>query len=308
MRKKFFISLIFSIALFSFIFNKKNSDFAANICGDNLISNASFEIINNNYNINTQNDMLENYIIGVVAAEMPVTFCTEALKAQAVAARTYCIKNSSDINNINPNEIYQAYYSIDELKKKWGENFNLYYEKIKNAVLSTKSLIMTYDGKTITAVFHSMSGGVTEDSKNIWGTYVPYLVSKSSSIEENAPNFITKVILSHEDFKNKLSPYYKDITAKDFKITGKSRAGYVKKVLIGNVETTGEMIRKIFSLRSSCFDFFYDDKKIVFTVRGYGHGVGMSQYGAEFMAQSGKKYDEILKYYYTGVEINPYIP
>lgn len=264
-----------------------------------------FDCESNNLLTMSEND----YIIGVVSAEMPADFEAEALKAQALAARTY-LRGKGKCDNhpeadICTNSAHcQAYKSREQLKQQWGSEFNSKYNKIKNAVESTSEKIITYDGKPISAVFHSTSSGQTENSEDVWEKSLPYLKSVSSTFDKDSPKYdsqkqydwneFQKIILSADsgvDFDKGIG---------DIKT---SKGGAIKEIEIGGVKFKGTKIRELFSLNSANFTIDIVDGSVIFTVHGYGHGVGMSQYGANFMAKDGKKYDEIIKHYYTGVKI-----
>ncbi len=258
-------------------------------------------------NINEENPYMESYIIGVVAAEMPASFEMEALKAQAVAARTYAYRQVGN-GKINPNNIGQAYISVDEMKKRWGDNFDENYKKVCNAVNSTKNEIMVYNGEPILAAFHSTSGGVTESAENVWSEKLSYLRSTDSHEDENAPDFLSSVSFPYSDFKNIFSKKgcvfsdNSDGLKNDVSIEKRTEAGYVASIKIGKKLFKGTDVRKILSLKSANFSISFNDGKIIFTTKGYGHGAGMSQYGANFMAKNKKNYKEILFHYYYGVE------
>lgn len=255
---------------------------------------------------------IEQYIKGVVAAEMPALFEEEALKAQAVAARTYALKRMDQNENISQEDIGQAYLSKDELKNRWGENYNEYWSRVSKAVDSTRGLVMTYEDEMIDAVFHSTSAGYTENSGNIWSFDLPYLKGVDSHQDENAPDFIAEKIIPSAEVIGKLQQKYSDIVFTDaplsqqLQIIERSEAGYILKILMGNKILTGADVRQILNLKSSNFIIKQNGDNILFTTKGYGHGVGMSQYGANYMAKEGKKYDEILKHYYQGIKITKY--
>lgn len=287
----------------------------------NLNENEVVEVINNVEVIGNENNIsyyeksfeeesniLENYILGVVGAEMPISFEEEALKAQAVAARTYAYKRVGNTNNpINHKNIGQAYENVEQMKKKWGSNFQNYYDKLKKAVYSTKGEIMIYNNEPIEAVFHSTSAGITEVSENIWGKNLPYIKSVDSSFDEKAPDFLYTKKINKNDFINKISEKFPNIDKsqiiKSFQVLKRSDAGYVLEVDVCGQKLTGRDIRTMFNLRSTNFTVNKNDF-IEFTTKGYGHGAGMSQYGANFMAQQGKTYVEILNHYYKGIQIN----
>jgi len=251
-------------------------------------------------------DELEEYVTGVVAAEMPAEFNSEALKAQAVCARTYAIRYMEDNDSRDvPYDIYQAYCTVNEMRDKWGEDFDKYYSKISSAVEDTKGQIMIYENEPVLAVFHSMSAGMTENSENIWGGEVDYLKSVDSSFDEGSPGFIAENVFSVSYVKEKFKKDSSDIVFDTYplKITERTEAGYVKAVKVGDKIYTGKQIREMLDLRSANFEISYSGDEIIFITKGYGHGAGMSQYGANHMAEAGKTYKEILEHYYTGVEL-----
>lgn len=260
--------------------------------------------------VNFEENALEEYIIGVVAAEMPANFNIEALKAQAIASRTYAIKHlNGKYTNIEPEKIGQAYINKKEMQNRWGNNFNNYYNKIKTAVYSTRGLILEYNGEAIEAVFHSTSSGMTESSENVWGKSLPYIKSVESKVDEKAPNFCVEVSFEKNEFERKIKKAIKGAEKVNniydsFKITKRSSAGYVLEASFENIKAKGSEIRTSLGLRSTDFEIKRADNKIIFTTKGYGHGAGMSQYGAEFMAQEGKSYKEILAHYYSETQIN----
>lgn len=263
---------------------------------------------------------LEDYVKGVVAAEMPAEFDIEALKAQAVAARTYALSKEILLGGkgceLHPgadictdSEHCQAWQSIDELKSKWGKNFDKYYSKISEAVDNTKGLVIVYQDALIVPAYHAISGGRTENSEDVWKDKIPYLRSVLSPGEDVAAKFKTTVVVSKTEFINKIKSKVPSIKLSSSNILSqikdieRTQAGHVKTLKIGGVTFTGNDIKEIFNLNSTDFSFAIQGGNVVITVIGYGHGVGMSQYGANAMAKTGKKFDDILKHYYTGVEI-----
>ena len=255
----------------------------------------------------------EDYVKGVVAGEMPALFEKEALKAQAVSARTYAVRKMKEMNsNSVPYDIGQAYITVEEMKQKWGDNFTNYYNRISEAVDSTKGEIMIYDNEPILAVFHAESGGKTESAENVWQQEVPYLKSVDSSLDKNAPNFETSVSFTFDELIKRFSNRYGDLSlksetlAQQLKILSYTPAGYVQQMQVGSKILTGREVRETLSLRSSHFTVKIENNTVVFTTKGYGHGAGMSQYGAEFMAKEGKTYQQILQHYYTGISFSVY--
>jgi stage II sporulation protein D len=262
---------------------------------------------------------IEEYIMGVVAGEMPAEFQTEALKAQAVAARTYLLyklkKNTGNPEQHKDAPICsgthcQVYYSKDMLLEKFSQDwFDKYWEKIANAVESTRGEILSYDKKVIEPLFHSTSGGKTENSEEVFGTFMPYLRSVESPYEEASPKLSASVTIPIADFIKKLNDEYgvNDLTTKNLKtkisLVEMSEGGKIKELKISDKTLTGREIRTLYNLNSANFKFIQSKDAIQIVTTGYGHGVGMSQYGANGMAAKGHSYEEILKHYYTGVEI-----
>ena len=245
---------------------------------------------------------LEEYIFGVVSAEMPALFQSEALKAQSIVARTYTLKAISSGKTLTDTEATQSYKDIGELKKIWGSNFDTYYNKIKNAVLATKGMFLTYNGNYIEAVYHSTSNGKTEDSKNVWNNSYPYLVSVESPYDNLNPSFIYEVNITYNDLSSKLGMNIDSNT--DINILEKTIGDRVKSIQINNKLYSGLEFRNILGLRSTDFEIEKYDTYIRVQTKGYGHGVGMSQYGANGYAKNGYTYSDILKHYYKGVSIN----
>jgi stage II sporulation protein D len=253
------------------------------------ISSEEMRIKNSYYSKN-----LENYIIRVVAAEMPATFPFEALKAQATASRTFALRELESGKPLD--EIYQASITVSQMKKRWGSNFDEYYKKISSAVNDTQGKIITYNGESVLAVFSSSCGGKTEDSGSVWGSTLPYLTSVPSEGDDIAPNYISSQIFTSEKLANILG-------SGNIYIKERTQAGYVKTVAVGNKEISGTKFRQLLNLRSADFDISKSGNTVTITTKGYGHGVGMSQYGAAYMAENGKTYDEILLHYYTGAQL-----
>ncbi len=249
---------------------------------------------------------MEEYLLGVVLAEMPASFESEALKAQSVAARTYT-RGKLDAPSHENADICMAAsccqaYIYPSLYEGGDENL----KKVKNAVDETRGKIMTYNSEPVLAVFHSMSAGKTEDAENVWGESVPYLKSADSPGEEAVDRFETTYTISFSEFADKIKSAAPDSSLSspsDIKKPVYTSAGYVSSVEIGGHTFKGTEIRTLFSLRSAAFTISADDDLVTFTVKGYGHGVGMSQYGANVLAKDGKSYEEILKHYYSGVDI-----
>ncbi len=256
---------------------------------------------------------IEEYILGVLAAEMPASFELEALKAQAVAARTYTaekVLSASGKSHENGADICtdyshcQAYITVEQAKKKWGKNASSLLEKCKKAVSETKNVVAIYNNEPIKAVFHAYSAGRTEDASDVWGGTVSYLKSVDSPGDLKVPDYESEVKVPLDEFKEKLHKKY-DVDFSE-KIIGKSvktEGGAVDTIEIGNRKLKGTEVRSLFALKSACFEVVPCEEYILFKVKGYGHGVGMSQYGANYYAKEGYTYDEILKKYYTGIKL-----
>ena len=259
---------------------------------------------------------LDQYLLGVVSSEMPASFEEEALKAQAVVARTYTIyKITSGSKHENADicddsKCCQAWISKEARFEKWneGERENN-WSKIVSAVDNTKGKIITYEGKPINAFFHSNSGGKTEIASSVWGGKdEPYLQAVETSGESNYTQYSSELTISKEEFIEKIKQYHNDFeidfsNENQIEILEYTEGQRVKKIKVGNLELSGTEIRNIFGLKSAKFEIIIENENIKFNVLGYGHGVGMSQTGADSMAKEGKGYEEIIKHYYTGVEI-----
>ena len=244
---------------------------------------------------------IEEYVIGVVGAEMPVSFNEETLKAQAIIARTYAVNVLNKGNILTDNSSTQNYKDNEELKKLWGSNYDKYYNKIKKAVNDTKGIYLTYDGKIIDAVYHSTSNGQTEESKYVWGTSKPYLVSVDSPYDVTNKSFNYEKFLSYSEISKKLNMEIDENLS--FEILSYTTSKRIDKIKINNKVFSGVELRNLLGLRSTDFELNLQDDGIIFKTKGYGHGVGLSQYGANGMAKAGSNYEEILLHYYKGVKL-----
>lgn len=254
---------------------------------------------------------LREYLISSVAAEIGGSAEEEAVKAQAVACHTLLIykKSHKDSSLIGADisDTSQKLLSTDEQKEKWGENYAVFREKIEKCVKEVENKILCFDGEPIMATFFSISNGKTENAENVWGKALPYLVSVDSPDDKLSPNFTSTVSLSADEFK-------KILTEKGAKPEGKAKewigkcelnsTGTVKSITLCGKSFSGTEVRNMFSLKSATFTVKYEDEKFIFSVSGYGHGVGMSQYGANEMAKKGNTYDEILLHYYKNAVIS----
>lgn len=260
---------------------------------------------------------IDEYLYGVVASEMPASYEIEALKAQAIVARTYTIyqmifkygkhENANICDDFN---CCQAWISKNERVEKWSKNeAEQNWNKIVDAVNSTKGKIVAYNGEPINAFFHANSGGVTESSLNIWGGIdYPYLKSVETSGEEGYTQYLSEVVLKQNELLSKIQEKYSDC-AIDFskqdsiQILEYTTSGRIKTIKFGNKEIAGTEARTLLGLKSTNFTFYMDGEDIIFSVIGYGHGVGMSQTGADALAKTGVGYETIIKHFYTDVEI-----
>ena len=245
---------------------------------------------------------LNDYLIGVVSAEMPALFNEQALMAQAIVARTYTLKAISRGQVLTDNESTQSYKSNSELLNMWGSSYDTYYNKIATAVYNTSSLYLEYNGDYIEALYHSTSNGKTESSVNVWGNFYPYLVSVDSSYDSTNPSFIHESVMSYEQVSNKLGLSVNYDTT--FDILEYTTSNRINKISVDETIFDGVTFRNKLGLRSTDIEIIKNSDSITFRTKGYGHGVGMSQYGANGMAKAGYSYEDILLHYYPGVRIN----
>lgn len=264
---------------------------------------------------------IEEYVKGVVAAEMPASFDMEAIKAQAVAARTYVYMRWKQAGgsgcSLHPEADVcddpthcQAWNTKTDMLKKWGIfSYYHYYSKINQAVNATAGMVLLYQEKPIDPLFFSTSNGKTENSEDVWESSVPYLRSVTSPGEETSPRFLAVKQIPVDEVVEKLRQKWPDLIidsknpVRQWKVLETSAGGKIKLLQLGNKVVKGTEIRQLFDLNSTDIKWEKTGSKIKFTCVGFGHGVGMSQYGANAMAKSGSTYVDILKHYYTGVEI-----
>ncbi len=261
---------------------------------------------------------IEDYLVGVVAGEMPADFDKEALKAQAVAARTYTMyKKENGKEEGHKGAIVctdsthcQEYKSYEELEKIKGKEWlNNEYIKIQEAINETKGQIITFESKPILPLYFSTSSGKTENSEEVFSTKYPYLKSVDSPYDKYSPKYNSELRIENSEFINMMNKAYKDLSINknnirnEVKVIKRSEGGSVEKIKVGNLDLRGRDIRSVLNLNSSNFKIEIEDNYIKFIVKGFGHGVGMSQWGAEGMAQEGYMYYDILKHYYSETEI-----
>ena len=260
---------------------------------------------------------MEEYLWSVVAAEMPASFQPEALKAQACAARTYTANLQAHPSDKHPqadvcadSSCCQAYIAPALARARWGLNAQEYSDKITAAVQATDGLGILCDGAPIQALFFSSAAGRTVDAVEVWGREFSYLKGVDSPEGEEVPNYRSQVVLTAEQVRQMVLDAYPgaDLSGDGagwFSQRTENSAGGVASMLVGGVTLTGSQLRSLFSLRSTNFTVTYGAGSFTFDVVGYGHGVGMSQYGANAMAAQGKNFQEILTWYYTGAEVGP---
>ncbi len=290
------IYLIFTIVILSLIL--LTTTFTKNDVKEEQITNKIYIKINNG------ELYLEEYVIGVVAAEMPASFELEALKAQAVASRTYAYNKYLDEIIMTGTINDQVYINEIQMKEKWGSDFELYYNKIKQAVNDTKDEIITYNNEPIIAYYFSMSNGTTENSQSVFNETHPYLNSVESTWETTHESFQETITYTEEEICSLLN---QDCTTIEIRNIIYSNTNRIETIEINNIIYEGTEFRHLLNLRSTDINISKTDNIINFTTNGYGHGVGMSQYGANGLAKENKTYQEILKYYYQDTEINKII-
>lgn len=291
--------IFFCLAMLFFALKLTNSE--VNILNDKVKKEETIYLVRSKTGDIVEME-LEEYLKGVVYAEMPSSFNIEALKAQAVAARTYTKFKMADSTHICDNPSHcQAW-----LENDYSENF----EKVSKAVEETRGKTVSYMGETIEAFFHSSSGGKTESSKDVWGKDIPYLVPVESPNEDKIMStFFSEKEVTYKELKTLINNYIgkNQVTTEKLKnkikIISRTEGDRVSEIKIDKASLSGASIRSILELRSANFDIELKEKSVVFKVKGYGHGVGMSQWGAEVMAREGKDYEEILKYYYPNTEV-----
>ncbi|MFS0783825.1 stage II sporulation protein D [Bacillus sp. 1P06AnD] len=252
---------------------------------------------------------LEKYVAGVVAAEMPAKFELEALKAQALTARTYIMNKKvkgaaaslkgADVTDTISDQVYK---SNDELRKSWMDKYDANIKKVAKAVLATKGEIITYEQQPITAFFFSTSNGYTENAEAYWKNATPYLKSVASPWDKESPKFASTKVMTAAEFEKKLGIKMKN-GADMGNIIGRTPGKRVASVDFGGKVLSGKTIRERLDLRSTDFTWKRKGSNIIISTKGYGHGVGMSQYGADGMAKEGKSYKDIVHYYYKGIQI-----
>ncbi|NMA13980.1 MAG: stage II sporulation protein D [Clostridia bacterium] len=267
---------------------------------------------------------VEDYLVGVVAAEMPAAFHSEALKAQVVAARTYVLKrinySGKGINESHPKahvctrpEHCQGWLADEDMKRKWGRwGYWKYRAKILTAVRETTGQVITYQRELIDPVYHSTCGGKKENAEDIWTYALPYLKSVSCNWDRESPKYQGKALVSFQQLREKTGADLEVYPVSGFysgpllQVSEKTAGGRIKSIKVGNTVLTGTEFRRRLGLNSTNFTWEFKDQGVEFSTTGYGHGVGLCQYGAQGMAQEGKSAQEIIKHYYHGVRIEKF--
>ena len=258
---------------------------------------------------------LEEYLVGVVAAEMPASFPLEALKAQAVAARSYtlyhalhdgCRSGGADV--CTDSSCCQAFCSDARMREKWGSDYKENREKVERAVFETAAEVLLYEGAPIEALYHSASGGSTENVEDVYSASLPYLRAVMSTAEAGTARIVGTKRLTREAFAELINESLPEaeldgrMLERQVEVEKAAASGRVQRIRLGGARITGRQMRALLSLDSTLFTISYSGDEVVISTKGYGHGVGMSQTGANAMALGGRSYREILAYYYTGVE------
>lgn len=300
------IYVLMAVPLLGFLFLNKDIDSPnENTYNKNILKENVKIIVNNNIKEIT----MEEYLVGVIAAEISPTYHIEAIKAQIIAAHTYALNRYGKTGPFptNPN-VFQAYISKEQRQNKYKNHFQTYENIFQDAVNSVANKIITYNNSPIKAVFHHMSAGKTESSSNVWGGNIPYLIEADSSVETNLQNFHKTISININELYKNIKKEFSNATMSNIKqndiaILSKSSSGYVKSVKIFNIELSGTKLRSILKLPSTNFNLSIENENVIFDCKGNGHGVGMSQCGANELANQGKNHEEILKHYYSGVSI-----
>ncbi len=262
---------------------------------------------------------MDAYLYGVVGGEMPASFPLEALKAQAVAARTYTVRRMASLGGkpcgrggadvCTDSACCQSYKSPEALAERWGSEAKRNADKLKEAVAATHGVIAVYEGEPIEALYHSTAGDRTEDAQNVFAAALPYLVGVESPGEQDAVHYTDEARFGRRAFVKAVNKKWPKAKLKEsklesqVKVLSRFESGQVETLRLGGAQITGKELRKLLDLKSANFAFDFSAKEVVITTHGYGHGVGMSQYGARAMALEGEDYEAILKHYYTGIEL-----
>lgn len=306
MKKMLFLTIILIAVPSFFILNYKETikeEMKKDIISDKKDNDITIRVLQTSKNQIIELD-LEDYVRGVIAGEMPISFDLEALKAQAVAARTYGIRriNKNKTYDVVDTVMNQVYIDDETLKNKWGNNYNTYMNKLLEATKETEGEYVDYNGTYADTLFFSTSVGNTENSEEIFGNKIEYLQSVSSTWDEEvSPVYEEKNVFTRTTFCNKLG--LKDCTKIYVNILDQTSTGRIKKIQINEKTFTGSSVAYYLGICSNYFSIYIENNNVVVSTKGFGHGVGMSQYGAEGMANNGYLYNEILAHYYQGTTI-----
>lgn len=252
-----------------------------------------------------QEQMREQQLIGIIAKAMPISYEAETLKVQAIMARSHMSLVEKDVSKTQS----IPHMSMAQMKELWGNDYGKNYSKIKKSVEDTQNMMITYDNQPIQLVYHLQSAGETQSALDIWDTQIPYLKSVESPDDEKAPDFISKKEYSSQEIIKKINQHYGESVLESYgletqiQIIERTQGGYVKSIQVGNQLMRGDDFRKLLNLRSGNFTCQYDGDYMSVVTKGVGHGVGLSQYGANEMAKQGKDYREILTHYFPGTSI-----
>ncbi len=262
---------------------------------------------------------LEEFVLGSVASEMPYTWPDEALKAQAVASRSYALARAA-LNDGSSPDLQGADFSADpaqhlgyvrqqEMQQMWGAEYETIYSRLHDLVAQTAGQTLQYEGKPALACYHAISNGHTEASENVWTAALPYLSGVDSALDASSPDYQVTTSMTENEVKKALMAAFPEIDptgdpAQWFTAPIYTKAGYLDKITVCGVETDGGVLRSALGLRSSCFSASYAAGSFTFVTRGYGHGVGLSQYGAYALALTGQTYEGILASYYPGTVLD----
>ena len=309
------IITFFSMMLLPLFAIEKNIDLKDSNISSDIITEGKDEFLVLDSASNKVSEITaKDYIVGVLAAEIPASYSPEAIKAQAVASYTYACKKHNDRISSGGNydvstdsTLCQGFLSRDAAKEKWGEKADEYLKIFEDAYDSVEGYVITYDSKPILAAYHCISGGKTESALNVWGSDYPYLIPVESIGDLLSPDYLSEIKLSPDEFRAAAATG--GVTLGDdpsgwLNEPTRSDSGTVLKYTLGDKVLTGSEMRTAFSLRSANFDLTYSDNTFKFVVRGYGHGVGMSQNGANYMALQGSTFLEILCWYYPGCQMS----
>lgn len=302
---RFFLAvLLFAVPAAATLFISRPSSYMSS-----NIYQTGINIYVNSGNTSTRMD-LDEYLIGVVAASMPSDYHEEALKAQAVIARTNIMNILGSRRSIDDYQLNQPYIAPSALKKQLGDQWQAAADRISLAVLSTSDHIIVYDGVPISALFFKCSGGKTRSAEEVFGSDIPYLISVDSSWDSQSPDFTDETVIDTDTLMRLMQSYDSNFFAapsgltETIQIISRDSAGYVQTIQIGNLSLSGDDLRSLLCLPSSCFTVDADETSVTFTTSGIGHGVGLSQYGANVLAEEGKSYKEILAVYFPNTTLS----